>query len=84
MIESEDDTDETSSEGGEVEEKPVEAEVGEVETVDLSAKTNADLREMCAAAGITGVSKKTKDQLIAVLQDVAATGSGDDEEESSS
>ena len=81
--ESEDDTDETSSEGGEVEEKPVEAEVGEVETADLSAKTNADLREMCAAAGITGVSKKTKDQLIAVLQDVAATGSGDEEESSS-
>jgi N utilization substance protein A len=43
-------------------------------SADLSEKTNAELREMCAAAGIAGVSKKTKEQLIAALQ---AAGSAD-------
>jgi transcription termination factor NusA len=41
---------------------------------DLAGKTNAELREMCAAAGITGVSKKTKAQLIEVLQEGAGQG----------
>ena len=41
---------------------------------DLAGKTNAELREMCAAAGITGVSKKTKAQLIEVLQEAAGQG----------
>ena len=39
---------------------------------DLQGKTNVELREMCAAAGITGVSKKKKDELVAVLEAAAA------------
>ncbi len=38
---------------------------------DLQGKTNAELREMCGAAGITGVSKKKKEELIAVLEAAA-------------
>lgn len=46
--------------------------------VDLAAKNNGELREMCAAAGINGVSKKTKEQLIGLLQGVEVAGSADD------
>lgn len=46
---------------------------GEVEAVDLSDKTNVELRQMCTAAGITGVSKKNKEQLLAVLVSTAAS-----------
>ncbi|MFN2366218.1 MAG: Rho termination factor N-terminal domain-containing protein, partial [Desulfurivibrionaceae bacterium] len=50
------------------------------ERADLAGKTNAELREMCAAAGITGVSKKTKDELLAVLRDAESAGGGDEGE----
>ena len=49
----------------------------------LSDKTNAELREICDAAGITGVSKKTKAQLIALLQEMDTAGSTDDEDTAS-
>jgi N utilization substance protein A len=58
------------------------AEQGE-DAADLAGKTNAELREMCTAAGIAGVSKKTKDELIAVLRE-AESGDGDDEGEAAS
>lgn len=55
------------------EEDAAEAEVAkETPAGALQSKTNAELREMCSAAGITGVSKKKKDELIAVLEAVAA------------
>jgi N utilization substance protein A len=57
--------------------------VGEVDNSDLSGKSNAELREMCAEVGISGVSKKTKDQLVAVLQKREATGSVDEEDAAS-
>ena len=41
----------------------------------MSGKNNTELREMCAAAGITGISKKNKKQLIKMLQDVGSAGS---------
>ena len=44
-------------------------------TADLSGKSNPELREMCAAAGITGVSKYTKPQLIAALREAGYDGS---------
>jgi len=44
---------------------------GEILSAELSGKTNTELREMCTAAGITGISKKNKKQLIKVLQDAA-------------
>ncbi|MDF1576823.1 MAG: transcription termination factor NusA [Desulfurivibrionaceae bacterium] len=50
---------------------------------DLAGKTNAELRKMCAAAGITGVSKKTKDELLAVLRDAESAGGGDEGEAAS-
>jgi serine/threonine protein kinase len=49
--------------------------VGETISADLSGKTNAELREMCGAADIAGVSKKNKKQLIAVLQEAVNDGS---------
>jgi len=49
--------------------------VGETISAELSGKTRTELREMCAAAGITGVSKHTKQQLIAALQDAGYDGS---------
>jgi len=54
----------------------VEAEGDEGDSADLAGKTNAELREMCAAAGITGVSKKTKDELLSLLHE-AQSGGGD-------
>ncbi|MEN8142541.1 MAG: transcription termination factor NusA [Thermodesulfobacteriota bacterium] len=39
---------------------------------DLKGKTNAELREMCSAAGITGVSKLKKAELVAALEAAAA------------
>ena len=55
------------------EEAPAEAEaVKDTPAGALQSKTNAELREMCSAAGITGVSKKKKDELIAALEAVAA------------
>jgi N utilization substance protein A len=72
--ETENDNDETPAES---------VDAGEAVTTDLSGKTNAELREMCAAAFIPGVSKKTKDQLIALLEDVVVAGSTDEEEASS-
>ncbi|MEN8134805.1 MAG: protein kinase [Thermodesulfobacteriota bacterium] len=49
--------------------------VGETVAADLSGKTNVELREMCAAAGIIGISKKNKKQLIAALKDAVNDGS---------
>ncbi|MFO7606362.1 MAG: transcription termination factor NusA [Desulfurivibrionaceae bacterium] len=66
-------------EAAEEEREAVEEEQGE-ESVDLTGKTNAELRELCAAAGITGVSKKTKDELLAVLRDAESAGVGDEGE----
>ncbi len=66
-------------EAGEEEQEAVVEEQG-VESADLAGKTNAELREMCAAAGITGVSKKTKDELLAVLRDAEPAGGGDEVE----
>jgi len=43
---------------------------GEILLAELSGKTNTELRKLCTAAGVTGVSKKNKNQLIEVLQDV--------------
>jgi N utilization substance protein A len=51
--------DEASEEAGE-EKAPVAG--------DLQSKTNAELRKMCGAAGITGVSKKKKEELVALLE----------------
>lgn len=73
-------TEEVDEDNGETSGAGSEDEKGDV--TDLSAKNNAELREMCAAAGITGVSKNTKAQLIAALQDVAL--GSDDEGESAS
>ncbi|MBU0479708.1 MAG: protein kinase [Proteobacteria bacterium] len=47
---------------------------GETSLEGLYGKTNTELREMCAAAGITGISKKNKKQLIAALQDAGNGG----------
>jgi serine/threonine protein kinase len=38
-------------------------------SADLSGKTNAELKSLCTATGITGFSKKNKKQLIKALQD---------------
>ena len=38
-------------------------------SADLSGKTNDELKAMCAAAGITGFSKKNKKQLIKALRE---------------
>ncbi|MFO7605916.1 MAG: protein kinase [Desulfurivibrionaceae bacterium] len=48
---------------------------GEIVLAELSGKTNTELREMCGAAGITGISKKNKKQLIEALQDTGNNGS---------
>ncbi len=48
---------------------------GEIVLAELSGKTNTELREMCSAAGITGISKKNKKQLIEALQDTGNNGS---------
>lgn len=55
---------------------PVGEPAGEGEVADLAAKTNAELREMCTDAGMTGVSKKTKAQLLDALQEMAAPDAG--------
>jgi N utilization substance protein A len=64
-------------EESEAESGEIPGESGAAAAADLTDKTNAELREMCAAVGLAGVSKKTKEQLIAALQeagDVAAAG----------
>ncbi|MFN2367093.1 MAG: serine/threonine-protein kinase [Desulfurivibrionaceae bacterium] len=48
---------------------------GEIVLAELSGKTNTELREMCGAAGITGISKKNKKQLLEALQDTGNNGS---------
>ena len=50
---------------------------GEILLAELSRKNNTELREVCVAAGITGISKKNKKQLIEALQDVGFDGSAD-------
>jgi len=49
--------------------------IGETVSAELSGKSNTELRAICAAAGITGVSKHTKQQLIAALRDAGYNGS---------
>ncbi len=49
---------------------------GETASAGLSAKSNPELRKMCSDAGITGVSKYTKQQLITTLRDAGYDDSG--------